>query len=114
MIARRGRSQPASSGRGTIDADGAIDAVDAHRPDVVLLDLRLGAVRGLDLVPALRAGDHQPAIVVFSAAADDVTRDAVLQAGAQSQVSKGAPVSEVVDALRAATAPRRPGADAQS
>lgn len=97
-----------------LDAAGAIDAVDAHRPDVVLLDLRLGAVWGLHLVPALRAGGHQPAIVVFSAAADDLTRDAVLQAGAEAQVSKGAPVSDVVDALREAAARRRPEADAQS
>ncbi|MFP5579055.1 MAG: response regulator transcription factor [Acidimicrobiia bacterium] len=97
-----------------LDAAGAIDAVDAHRPDVVLLDLRLGAVWGLDLVPALRAGDHPPTIVVFSAAADDLTRDAVLQAGAQAQVSKGAPISEVVDALCEAAARRRPGADARS
>lgn len=97
-----------------LDAEGALAAVEAHCPDVVLLDLRLGAVWGLDLVPALRAGDHRPAIVVFSAAADDLTRDAVLQTGAQARVSKGAPVSEVVDALREAAARRRPGADAQS
>lgn len=97
-----------------LDAVGAIDAVGVHRPDVVLLDLRLGAVCGLDIVPALRAGDHQPAIVVFSAAADDLTRGAVLRAGAQAQVSKGAGVGEVVEALGEAAARRRPGADAQS
>lgn len=90
------------------DGAAALASVADVRPDVVLMDLRLGGDWGLDLLPALVAGDDPPAVVVFSAATDETTREAVRRAGVASQLHKGAPLQELFDALVAA-ASTRPG-----
>ncbi|WP_328504161.1 response regulator [Streptomyces sp. NBC_00457] len=56
----------------------AIAAVDALRPDVVLLDLYLPDVFGLDVIPRLRTAGHDCDIIVISAAREgDTVRRAV-------------------------------------
>ena len=94
-----------------VDGDRAVAVVSDVQPDVVLLDLRLGATWGLDLVPVLRSGPNPPAaIVVFSASSDPGTVDAVARAGVEAHVRKGASAEEIAAVLRAASPPgRRPG-----
>jgi len=84
------------------DGPGGLAAVSEHRPDVALVDLRLGGAWGLDLVPGMRAVDPPPAIVVFSAALDEATRRAVAAGEVTSHVSKGASLDELLGALVAA------------
>lgn len=56
----------------------AADAVDALRPDLLLLDLYLPDVFGLDLIPRLRSAGHDCDVMVISAAREaDAVRDAV-------------------------------------
>ncbi|HSP01859.1 MAG TPA: response regulator transcription factor [Acidimicrobiales bacterium] len=83
-------------------------AVAEHRPDVVLMDLRLGGTWGLDLVPEMRATDPAPAVVVFSAALDDAARRAVEVGEVDGHVRKGAPLDELLGALLAAGSPADP------
>ena len=93
------------------DGPGALAAVAEHRPDVVLVDLRLGGAWGLDLVPGMRSADPAPAIVVFSAALDQASRSAVEAGDVAAHVSKGVPLDELLGALLAAAAlagPPRP------
>ena len=84
------------------DGPAGLAAVAEHRPDVALVDLRLGGAWGLALVPAMRTVDPAPAIVVFSAALDEATRRAVAAGEVTSHVSKGVPLDELLDALVAA------------
>lgn len=51
----------------------AIDAVEELRPDLVLLDLYLPDVFGLDLIPRLRSAGHDFDIMVISAAQEAET-----------------------------------------
>lgn len=56
----------------------AITAVDELRPDLVLLDLYLPDVFGLDVIPRLRTAGHDCDIMVISAAREaDTVRGAV-------------------------------------
>ncbi|GAA4794036.1 response regulator [Streptomyces ziwulingensis] len=56
----------------------AVAAADALRPDLVLLDLYLPDVFGLDLIPRLRAAGHDCDVMVVSAAREaDTVRGAV-------------------------------------
>ncbi|HEY8986263.1 MAG TPA: response regulator [Streptomyces sp.] len=56
----------------------AVTAVDALRPDLVLLDLYLPDVFGLDVIPRLRTAGHDCDIMVISAAREaDTVRGAV-------------------------------------
>ncbi|MDG9715548.1 response regulator [Streptomyces sp. DH24] len=58
----------------------AVAAVDALRPDLVLLDLYLPDVFGLDVIPRLRAAGHDCDVMVISAAREaDTVRGAVRQ-----------------------------------
>ena len=58
----------------------AIDAVDALRPDLVLLDLYLPDIFGLDVIPRLRTAGHDCDVMVISAAQEaDAVRGAVRQ-----------------------------------
>ena len=49
-------------------ADGAdaVDAVRSHRPDVVLMDVRMPRLDGVAATAAVRALDHPPAVVVLT------------------------------------------------
>lgn len=56
----------------------AIEAVDELRPDLVLLDLYLPDLFGLDVIPRLRSGGHDCDVMVISAAREaDAVRRAV-------------------------------------
>lgn len=96
-----------------VDGAGVLDAVAVSRPDVVLLDLRLGGDWGLDLLPGLTAGERPPGVVVYSAAGDEATTSAARAAGAVAHLEKGAPLQELFDALVAA-APHGSGIPPQS
>ncbi len=71
-------------------------------PDVVTVDVVLGADDGIELSSLLRKLACPPAVVLVSAV-DDVQRtiDAV-RAGTVAWVSKDAPVSELIEAVRSA------------
>jgi response regulator of citrate/malate metabolism len=64
---------------GTANTGGdAIKAVEALRPDLVLLDLYLPDIFGLDVIPRLRSGGHDCDVMVISAAREaDAVRGAV-------------------------------------
>ncbi|MGE0392030.1 MAG: response regulator [Vicinamibacterales bacterium] len=92
------------------------DAVRLHgesRPDVSIIDLRLGQHSGLEVVRAIRAGDRDARIVIVTmyAGSDDLVRS--IEAGALAYVTKDAVPEELVDAVRTA-ASARPEASASA
>lgn len=85
-----------------VDGDAAIVAADHHRPDVVLMDLNLPTISGIEATAAVSAGDHQPAVVVLTMTADDDSLFAALRAGARGYLLKEADATDIVRAVRAA------------
>src|SRR5450631_241252 len=45
----------------------ALDQIAEHKPDLVLLDLQMPTMGGLELVRSLQHGSHMPVIVVVTA-----------------------------------------------
>jgi DNA-binding NarL/FixJ family response regulator len=86
---------------GAVDRDETLTAL-ARYPDcaLVLLDLALPGVRGLDLLAQLRADYPLLPIVVLSATHDRATVGAALAAGARGYVSKTASPDALLDAVR--------------
>jgi two-component system, NarL family, nitrate/nitrite response regulator NarL len=90
------------------EADGgeaAVEAVDRLRPDVVLLDLRMPDLDGLEVLERLRELDRPFAgqAIIVSASLDPVVERAALAAGATTVLSKDLPRADIcAAALRAA------------
>jgi DNA-binding NarL/FixJ family response regulator len=88
------------------DGGAAVEAVLKLRPDVVLMDVRMPRVDGIEAIRRLRAHGSEARIVVFTTFdADEVAWEA-LRAGASGFLLKGAPPEELVEAVRAAAAGR--------
>ncbi|MFJ3876094.1 response regulator [Streptomyces sp. NPDC090077] len=80
------------------------DAVDRHRPDVVVMDLSLPDVSGIEATRRL-AGTHPGLpVLMLTMSDDDGSLLAALQAGARGYVVKGAGSEEVLHALRTVAA----------
>ena len=77
--------------------------VAAHRPTVIVTDVRLPDGTGLDLVRTVRRSDDTVGIVVLTMYAGDEQLFEALEAGASAFVAKDAPSDDVVAAARHAT-----------
>lgn len=74
--------------------------VRSHRPDVVLIDVRMPRIDGITATARLTAAPDGPAVVVITTfESDDSVRDALL-AGARGFVLKRARPEELVSAIR--------------
>ena len=79
----------------------AIDAYRKHRPDVVVLDLRLQGLSGLDTIRLLREEFKAARILIFTNYAKGEEIYQVLKAGAAGFVLKGMPLDRLLEAIRA-------------
>jgi DNA-binding NarL/FixJ family response regulator len=83
-------------------ADGAevAAAVDAYKPDLVLMDIRMPRMDGLAATEQLRAREDAPAVIVLTTFdADDMVLRA-LRAGAGGFLLKDTPPPEILKAVR--------------
>jgi DNA-binding NarL/FixJ family response regulator len=77
-------------------------AMGQTRPDVVLLDWRLGDEDGLALCRTLRAGPAPPEVVLYTATADPGLDGQAQDAGAHAVVEESADIDDLFDTLRLA------------
>jgi DNA-binding NarL/FixJ family response regulator len=96
-----GQLDPAIEVRGALDPAEAVAVLD-NEPDValVLLDLALPGMRGLDFLCDLKLDYPGVPIVVLSATHDAATVAAALGAGAHGFIPKTADASKLLDAVR--------------
>ncbi len=96
-----------------MDGKDGLDSFQRHRPDVVLLDLMLPGIQGLDVLRLLRRESDVPVIVV---SAKDAEADIVsaLELGADDYVTKPYSIRELVARVRAADRRSATGLAAES
>lgn len=87
-------------------ADGAeaVTLVAEHEPDVVLMDLRMPRLDGIDATKQIRASHPDTQVVVLTTHADDESALTALGAGAIGFLTKDASRDEIRLALEAAAA----------
>jgi DNA-binding NarL/FixJ family response regulator len=82
------------------DGDQVSAAVDAHAPDVVLMDLRMPRVSGIAATRQLRARPHPPEVIVLTTFDTDDNVLRALRAGASGFLLKDSPPAQIAAAIR--------------
>ena len=82
------------------DGDEALRAFRQHHPDLVILDLTLPTIDGLDVARSLRRDGDVP-IIMLTARTDETDRVAGLELGADDYVTKPFSAREIVARVRA-------------
>jgi DNA-binding NarL/FixJ family response regulator len=77
----------------------ALLAFREQRPDIVILDLNLPDIGGLEVITRLKIADPEARIVVLSMHDDRLYTTRALQAGAAGYVSKNIPPSALLEAV---------------
>ena len=88
----------------TDDGAGAVAAVRQHRPDVVLMDIRMPQMDGVTATAALRRLDPSPQVIVLTTYQADEHVVAALRAGASGFLVKDTPPADIINAVRLVTA----------
>ncbi|MFL7811123.1 MAG: response regulator [Anaerolineae bacterium] len=82
------------------DGQAALEALEAHPPDLVVLDLMLPKVDGIEITRQLRAGGDTP-IIMLTARRDETDRILGLEMGADDYVVKPFSPRELVSRVKA-------------
>ena len=81
------------------DGEAAIAAASTRQPDIVLLDLGLPDMDGVEIIRRIRSWSQMP-IIVISARSEDGDKIAALDAGADDYLTKPFSVAELLARLR--------------
>ncbi len=85
LARRRARSILEGAGYEVVEAEDGMAAIESYfvsRPDIVLLDLVMKGMYGLDVLTKLREMDDSAQVIVVSADVQTSSRELVVQAGA--------------------------------
>jgi len=85
-----------------VNGEEAVAMSARHRPDVVLMDLRMPTLDGVEATRRIRAAQPQTEIVVLTTHADEASILEALQAGALGYLTKDAGIAEISRAVQAA------------
>ncbi|HWE10693.1 MAG TPA: response regulator transcription factor [Solirubrobacteraceae bacterium] len=86
------------------DGEEAVALAARHHPHVVLMDLRMPRLDGVEATRRIRAAQPETEIVVLTTHADDQSILGALQAGARGYLTKDAGIAEISRAIQAAAA----------
>jgi DNA-binding NarL/FixJ family response regulator len=78
----------------------ALQMVDSEQPDVLLLDLRMPGMTGIELLKAIRAKTSPPKTLVLTSYESDEEIYRAIEAGAQGYLLKSTPQAEIVAAIQ--------------
>jgi DNA-binding NarL/FixJ family response regulator len=81
------------------DGEEAVALAAELKPDVILMDLRMPGIGGVEATRRLRAADPSVSVIVLTTYADDRSVVSALQAGAVGYLTKDAGAAEIAQAL---------------
>lgn len=85
----------------------AVKLYGEHHPDVVVMDITMPGIGGMEAIERIMAKDNQARILVLSAHEDSVHPKRVLNAGALGYLSKRSAAEELIQAIRTVAARKR-------
>jgi DNA-binding NarL/FixJ family response regulator len=84
------------------DGADAIRTTVAREPDVVLMDLKMPQVDGIEATRRLRQEGSRSAVIILTGEDDDVSLGRAIEAGARGFLHKTSPMIDLAGAIRAA------------
>jgi DNA-binding NarL/FixJ family response regulator len=87
----------------TGDGREAAELALSHKPDVVVLDISLPLLNGIEVARQIRKGSPGTEVLVFTAHDDDAVIGDVLHAGARGYLFKSETGAEIINAITALT-----------
>ncbi|MCR6655048.1 MAG: response regulator transcription factor [Opitutus sp.] len=82
------------------DGEEAVEVYDDVRPDVVLMDLRMPGIGGVEAILAIRKKHPDARVIVLSTYDLDEDIHRALQSGARSYLLKDMPIEEIASTIR--------------
>src|SRR6266567_5955586 len=82
------------------NGDEAVEAFRASKPDVTLMDLRLGDLSGIDVIVAIRSEFPDARIIVLTTYEYDVEIQRALKAGARGYLLKSMRPERMIETIR--------------
>jgi len=83
------------------DGEEAVKLTNHYKPDVVVMDIRMPKLNGIEATKQIKAQLPSTAILILTAYDSDQYIFALLEAGAAGYLLKGVRASELIDAIRA-------------
>ena len=84
------------------DGGAAVESVAKHRPDVVLMDIRMPVMDGVEATRTIKEKYPATKVIVLTTFADDEYVFGALKNGASGYLLKGSGVTELAEAIRVA------------
>jgi DNA-binding NarL/FixJ family response regulator len=81
------------------DANSAIAAINSAVPDIVIVDINLGGISGIDLIKAIVARYKKIKILALSMHGESEIVKRAIHAGARGYVLKSEPADQIIDAI---------------
>lgn len=88
------------------DGQEALEKIEAAKPDVALLDLRMPGLSGIEVARQVGKSAPETAVILYTAFGDRALLTEAMDAGARGFVLKEAPLAEVVRAVELVAAGR--------
>src|SRR5579863_6015879 len=82
------------------DANAALDAIEAAKPDLLIVDISLGGFSGIDLIKTVKGKYEDLPVLVVSMHEESLYSERALRAGAMGYVMKHEPSKTVKTAIR--------------
>lgn len=84
-----------------VDGEAAVREAQLTKPDVVLMDVRMPGMDGVEATRRIRKAVPDVAVLILTMYEEDATVFTAMQAGAQGYLLKGAEQDEITDAIKA-------------
>jgi DNA-binding NarL/FixJ family response regulator len=84
------------------DGTTAVEAAERDHPDVMLVDLQMPGLDGIEATRRIHEGNRGTAVIILSGQDDEVSLARAIQAGARGFLPKSEAVIDVADAIRRA------------
>lgn len=78
----------------------AVGVIQSVHPDIILMDLKMPGIGGLEATRKIRRLDDEIKVIVVTACNDDPYPARVMQSGASAYITKGADIQEMIRAIR--------------